>query len=343
VLEGDERALQGEVAHGGFLREALAIGSEAADGRAELRFAAQRGARAGHVRLNGLTGGAECDDHAFAGGEDGVELLARSVQDAVDHAIGGIGVVMEKDEGFGVHFASDVHALLPGRMAPALARGGKLRGSELRVVDEDVCVCGEFAEVFVQGGIAGLVVGGVDDDAGGSLDAEAEATLRMVEPARGYLVFADLESVAAAQLAELSARAHGREVHGKIGQGHLRFEDLAQGVAAKKLRAEAVKLEFVILDVEGSEEGQTLDVVPVIVGDEDVGFGGPDGIIGAPAVSQHAKASAAIKNELRAIRGKEIQTRRVSAKAPGDRVDGRSRAANAPEGQFGDGSAHFCW
>ena len=66
-------------------------------------------------------------------------------------------------------------------MSPTFFGAGQLRGSELRIVDEDIGAGREFAQVFLQRGIAGLVVCGVDDGARGRFDAEAEATLRVIQ------------------------------------------------------------------------------------------------------------------------------------------------------------------
>ena len=99
-------------------------------------------------------------------------------------------------------------------------------------------------------------------------------------------------------------------------------------------------MELVLIDVERSEEGQALDMVPMIMGDEDVGLLGARGMLVVPAIAQHAQAGAAIENELRAIGSDEIEARGVAAEAPGGGIDGGRGATNAPKGEFGDRRTH---
>jgi hypothetical protein len=163
----------------------------------------------------------------------------------------------------------------------------------------------------------------------------------VVEPARGHFVRTDKETVSAVHFTESSFCAHGGEIDRKVGQGHLRFEDLPQRIAAQEFRTETVEMELVLFDIKGSEKGQSLNVVPMIVGNEDMGFGGKDGIPGSRSISQHAQSCPAVEYELGAVRSEQVQARRVTSKTPGGRVDGRRRATNAPEAQFEDGGSHF--
>src|SRR6266849_6268604 len=201
---------------------------------AELRLATQGGAAAGHVRFDALAGRAEGNDHAFAGGEDGVKFLAGVAQNGVHDAVGGIRIVVEEDEGLGAHFLGHADTVEPTGMAPAAASAGELLGRVLRVVDEDVGAGGELAKALIELGVAGLIIGGIDDRARWRVDAKAQAALRVVEPTGSDFVLADLEGVAAGDFLELALGGHGRHIHGEIGDGHLRFEDLLEAVAAEK-------------------------------------------------------------------------------------------------------------
>ena len=71
-------------------------------------------------------------------------------------------------------------------MSPSLARRGQLFGGKLRVVDKNVRSLGKFQQALIQLWIARLIVGGIDNGSGGGLKSKAEASLRMVQPARRH-------------------------------------------------------------------------------------------------------------------------------------------------------------
>src|SRR6266699_1036794 len=114
-------------------------------------------------------------------------------------------------------------------MSPALSRRFELFRCKLRVVNEDVRTRRQFAQAPVQFRVARLVVRGVRHDPRRRLDSKAQAALRMIQPARHDLVLPDRKRIAAVHFLELSLGAHRRHVHGKIGQRHLRFENLFLG------------------------------------------------------------------------------------------------------------------
>src|SRR5579863_3576592 len=232
-------------------------------------------------------------------------------------------------------------------MSPAFAGGGQLFRSVLRVVDENVRAGREFAQLFIELRIAGFVVGGIDHGAAGSFDAIAEAALRMIDEARGDFIFADDESVSAADFHEFLLGDHGRHVDRKIGSGHLGFKYLLEAVAAEMLGTKTVEMKCVVFGIQRSEERNALNVIPVIVSDQNVGFGithagGDDASGGSdPAAAEHAEAGAAIQNKLRAVGRGEFEAGRVSAVAPRRRVHGGCGTTNAPEAQFGNWASHF--
>src|SRR6516225_9733771 len=90
----------------------------------------------------------------------------------------------------------------------------------------------------------------------------------MVQPARGDFVFADGERFSSVQFVKFPFRAHHRHVHRKVRYGHLRLEHLLQAVAAQEFRAEAIKLKFVVLDVERRKKRDSLNMIPVIMSDQ---------------------------------------------------------------------------
>jgi hypothetical protein len=80
-------------------------------------------------------------------------------------------------------------------------------------------IIAEFAETFVECGMAGFVVGSVGDRAGGRFEAKAEATLRMIEPACGNLVLTNTKRFSAgsrnlrrALMAEKSIGKYGKAI-----------------------------------------------------------------------------------------------------------------------------------
>src|SRR5258705_7577485 len=94
--------------------------------------------------------------------------------------------MMKQDQVLDAHFRGDFHTLEPGRVAPSLARGGQLFGSELRVIDENVRALRELPNAPVELGIARLVVSGIHDRSGRCVKAKTQAALWMMKPGRLY-------------------------------------------------------------------------------------------------------------------------------------------------------------
>ena len=226
-----------------------------------------------------------------------------------------------------------LHAFEPRGVAPALARGGELLRRKLRVVDEDVGAGGQLEQALVQLRHTRLVVRGIDNRARRRFQAESQAALRMVQPARGHLCGANLVLVAVAHLGKFARRRHRGNVHREIRMGHLRFEDLFQAVRPEEPRAKTVKVEAVALRIERRKKRNPLDVVPVVVGDEDMRLGGLRSVRSHPAVPEHAQPGAAVQDKLRPVGRLHLQARRVSPIAPGRRVHRRRRTAHTPKAE----------
>src|SRR5579872_677606 len=226
-------------------------------------------------------------------------------------------------------------------MSPAAMRG-ELLGRVLRVVDEDVGASGEVAQGGIEVRFTRLVVGGIDDRASGRLEAEAEATLRMIEPARHDARIANREGIAAGDFAELALRRHGAQIHREVRVSHLRLEDALQAVAAEEIGPEAIEVKGVLRGVKRSKKRDALNMIPMIVGDEDMRA---DGVLtrrGGPAVAEHAEAGAAIEDEAGAVRSNQFKAGSVAAVTKGDTVHRRRGPANAPESQLGNALRHDC-
>jgi len=214
-----------------------------------------------------------------------------------------VRIVVEKHQRGGVTFPRHLHPFFPRRMPPAFFCGGQLFGSELRIIHKNIRARRQFRQALVQLGIARLVIGGIHHGACRSLDAESQAALRVIQPARGNFVFPDAKRVAAVHFLELALGVHCRHVHREIRQRHLRFENLLQAVAAQKFRTETIKVKVIIFGVQRREKWDSLDVVPVIVGHQNMRFRSAFPVGRGPAAAQHAQSGAAIQNNLYAVRG----------------------------------------
>ena len=241
---------------------------------------------------------------------------------------------MEEDQVLGAGIAGHADSFEPGGVPPALLRGAKLLGGVLGVVDVDVSALGEFAEVAIHVRDAGLVVSGIDDDARGRLQAEAETPLRVVEPFRRDAGFTELNCVAAGNFRVLALAVENTDVHREIGSGHLGLQDAFQAVFAEIFGLKAEEVEMIALGNKGEEKRQALDVVPVIVGHEDDGIERGVAQRLHVAAAQVAKTCAAIEDKAFAVRGHEFEAGGVASIPPGAAVHGRGRATHSPKRKF---------
>src|ERR1700730_1710408 len=163
----------------------------------------------------------------------------------------------------------------------------------------------------------------------------------MMEPARGYLVVADLKGFRIFQLPELPLGIHCRKIHREIGQCHLRFHHLSKRVLAEVLRTKTIKLKMIFFVVEWSEKRQPLNVIPVVMGNENVCLVAPALVRSAPAASKRAQTGSAIQNKLRSIGRDKLEAWRIATVTPSCRIDSWCRATYTPETQFGDRRCHF--
>ena len=114
---------------------------------------------------------------------------------------------------------------------------------------------------------------------------------------------------------------------------HLRFEHLLQTVGPEEFRPKTVKVEAIAFGVKRRKKRKSLNMIPMVVRDKNMRFGGLGSVRTHPAVSQHAKAGSAVQDKLRAVGRQQFQARRVSAIAPRRRVYRRRRAAHTPEAE----------
>jgi len=142
-----------------------------------------------------------------------------------------VGVVVEEDELFYATFHHDVYGFAPVAVSPALFASGIFVGEILCVIDEHVSAFSKLADVLIENGMAGFIVCGVDQDFAFGFHAEAETSLRMVEPfgVDGAMIKLNAAFV---DIGKLAACGHLTHVDREIGIGHLLFESLLQSARA---------------------------------------------------------------------------------------------------------------
>src|SRR5450432_3554029 len=82
----------------------------------------------------------------------------------------------------------------------------------------------------------------------------------------------DIPGLPALHFVKFACCGHHGDVNRKIRTGKLSFEDLLQAVRPEILGLEAVKVESILRFEERMEERNTLDVIPMVVSDENMGF-----------------------------------------------------------------------
>jgi hypothetical protein len=179
--------------------------------------------------------------------------------------------------------------------------------------------------LFVEKRLAGLIVGGVNQNAFAGLHTEAEAALGMVQRhgaqgavLHGHLAFSDV--------VEVAVRRHLPHVHGEIRLVHLLFQHTLQAAGA----AGGVKEKPVLgVIVKRGEEGDALDVVPVKVGDEDVGRDAGTGVVAQP-FAQIAQAGAAVE-DVEAVGDPHLDAGGVTSVTHVFRLRSRGRPPHSPK------------
>lgn len=81
---------------------------------------------------------------------------------------------------------------------------------------------------------------------------------------------------------------------------------------------------------EGTKERDALNVIPMKMGDQNMGFDAEFTVGLGPAVAEGAQAGTAVKNEMAAPGRGEFETRRITAIAPSVAFDGGRGAADSP-------------
>src|ERR1700677_2090300 len=103
----------------------------------------------------------------------------------------------------------------------------------------------------------------------------------------------DIPGLARRDFVEFAGSGHHGDVYGKIRAGKLGLEDLLQTVRTKILRLKAIKLKTILRFEKGTKEGNALDVIPVVMGNENVGLDAVAVLARRKTIAQHADACAA--------------------------------------------------
>src|SRR5580704_2492913 len=110
----------------------------------------------------------------------------------------------------------------------------------------------------------------------------------MVQESGGNLGAVDFPFVAAAKLMKFASRRHHTYFHRKVRAGELRFQDLTKTVRPQVFRLKTIKVETILRLEERVEEWNALDVVPVVMRHENVGFDSMATQCFRPTIPQHA-------------------------------------------------------
>ena len=152
----------------------------------------------------------------------------------------------------------------------------------------------------------------------------------------GNLRAVDVPGLAAGDFVKFASRAHHGHIDRKIWAGELGFKNLLQAMWTQIFGLKAVKMKTILGLEKGTEKRNALNVIPVVVRDQDVGFNAEAALIGSEQVAQAANSSAAIENERSAVGRGEFEAGSIAPIAPGVALDGGRRATHAPKHQFGN-------
>ena len=203
-----------------------------------------------------------------------------------------VRIVVEEDQFLGAAFHHNIDRFTPVAVAPAAFPGGVLLRQILRVIDEDVRAFRELAHVLVEDGVSRLIVSGIDNHFIFGLNAEAEASLGMIEPHGLDNAIVECDAVFF-DVIKMPVRRHLTHVHRKVRIGHLFFDGPLQSAATAGGMEEKI---VVRVGIKRKEEWNALNVVPMKVRQKNVSVDGSILMLGVKLLAQITKAGAAIEN-----------------------------------------------
>ena len=232
---GGEAGLQRRI-RAGLDRPGVAVGNEEAAPAAQQRRQAHREPTRAAAAPFARGPAAGCSAHpaqssrirpSLATFEPG-QASSSCDRDAVEVGVGVVGVVMERDQAPGVRGLAQTHALVPGRVAPALEVGvllGRIGG----VVDHDLAAADQLDDGVVEIALAMLGIGDVADRSARELDPIAGGAVRVIERRGAQDDPGErLEHLAGGEVVERDARVHDVERHREDRRAHHAREHLLQ-------------------------------------------------------------------------------------------------------------------
>ena len=184
----------------------------------------------------------------------------------------------------------------------------------------------------------GFHVGAVDQDLTVGLDPIAQAQHRVVQELGRDADVTDPELLLD-QFAELELASHRLEVEGSIAEDQLALQQIPDRAPGLLGRPDADPIPCF---VGRSEERQALDVIPVGVGQQDVGLEGPE-FSGLQVASQGEKTRPGVQDQQRPVGSADLDAQGVAPVAHGTRPRRGNRAASAPEPDLHEGVPPRAW
>ena len=199
---------------------------------------------------------------------------------------------------------------------------------ELAIVDEQVGVAGQFHQPGVQRIQAVADVGGVHQDRVAVTDAIPKDAARMGQSlGRDPHVIAHDNRLAAANLFDEKVRLQIVHAERQVGIAHLPGQDLLQLLAHPPLAEDD---QPVVPRPGRSEKGQTLDMIPVGVAEEQ---DNDHALLGAAhqVISQQADTGPGVQNQNLAVLRLNLDTGGIAAASHSIRAGDRDGTAHSPE------------
>ena len=268
-------------------------------------------------------------DHArqAVGGDPGAHDrgLAR---DVVHEGVEMAGIVMEDDERADVRRLGDTHALLPGRMAPALV-SGIFGVGVARIINHDVGAAAQIDDGLVAAAFVVLGVGDVADRLAAMLDAIAGGAVGMVQRRGAHRDrLAAGQVVARLELREADRGLEDVERHRIDRRLHQVADDLLQRVG--RLEMARPQPHRIALVEQRRKESETRQVIEMGVGEIDVDV---ERRLARELDAERTDAGAGVENQPPAT-SRDFEARCVAAVAHVFGTSAGNRTANAPKTDF---------
>ena len=184
--------------------------------------------------------------------------------------------------------------------------------------------------------MAVFVVSRIDDYGSIGFNPVARGILRMVQRKRNDLDPASLHMATGFDGVEVAARSHLIEVDGEIRLRHLAFQRFLERPSFNS----GEERDVILRTVDGDEERQTLDVIPVKVGEEEFDVQRLSRRFFHEGLAQIPDTTAGVKNEDVVRRRSNLDAGRVAAESKIFHLGSGGRAPHSPEPEPYPGFCH---